>query len=73
MTKTRAPELSEPLMSVADLATFLGVPVATIYAWRTDGRGPRGIRIGRHVKFAHSDVHVWLDRQRDPLRSSEVS
>ncbi|MFV0427957.1 MAG: helix-turn-helix domain-containing protein [Arachnia sp.] len=29
-----------PLMSIEDLAEFLGVPVATIYDWRVDGKGP---------------------------------
>ena len=35
------------LYSVAELADFLGVPPATIYAWRGAGKGPRGIRVGR--------------------------
>ena len=56
-----------PLMSIEDLADFLGVPVATIYDWRVDGKGPCGIRVGRHVKFAVSDVRDWLAQQREPL------
>ena len=54
-----------PLMSIEDLAEFLGVPVATIYDWRVDGKGPCGIRVGRHVKFAVSDVRDWLAQQRE--------
>ena len=55
----------DPLLSVEELAQYLGVPVATIYDWRVDGKGPCGIRIGRRVKFATSDVHAWVDTQRE--------
>lgn len=54
----------DPLLSVHELAEYLGVPVRTIYDWRQTGRGPRGIRIGRHLKFAVSDVMTWIDSQR---------
>ena len=54
-----------PLMSIEDLADFLGVPVATIYDWRVDGKGPCGVRVGRHVKFTQADVLAWLAAQRE--------
>lgn len=47
-------------MSVQELADFLDVPVKTIYAWRYHGEGPRGFRVGRHVRFRWVDVQVWL-------------
>ena len=50
----------EPLWSIDDLAGYLGVPVATIYDWRTNGKGPVAHRIGKHLKFAVSDVRVWM-------------
>jgi excisionase family DNA binding protein len=55
-----------PLLTIAELADYLGVPVATIYDWRVDGKGPRGIRIGRRVKFTVSDVQAWVDAHREP-------
>ena len=55
----------EPLLSIEDLAEYLGVPVTTIYDWRVDGKGPRGVRVGRHVKFTRSDVLAWIDAQRE--------
>lgn len=45
----------ERLLTVAELSDHLGVAVATIYGWRVDGKGPRGLRIGRHVRFAVDD------------------
>ncbi len=66
--ESTAPGL-EPLLTVEELAGYLGVPVATIYDWRVDGKGPRAIRVGRHVKFAVSDVRAWIDAQREPAPS----
>ena len=60
----------DPLVSVDELAEYLGVPIRTIYDWRQTGHGPRGIRIGRHLKFAVSDVMAWLDLQRDAIRGN---
>ncbi|MFD7311052.1 helix-turn-helix domain-containing protein [Promicromonospora sp. NPDC059942] len=31
----------DPLLSIDELADYLGLPVRTIYAWRTAGKGPR--------------------------------
>ena len=56
-TRTHAPE---DLLSVAELAEYLAVPEKTIYAWRYRGTGPRGLRIGRHLRFRWFDVEAWL-------------
>lgn len=55
----------DPLLDVRDLAAYLGVPVSTIYDWRTRGVGPRAHRFGKHLKFAVSDVRAWVAAQRD--------
>lgn len=61
----------EPLLSVGELAEYLGVPVRTIYDWRQSGHGPRGLRIGRHLKFMMCDVTQWVEAQRDASACSE--
>jgi excisionase family DNA binding protein len=63
----------DPLLSIGELAEYLGVPIKTIYEWRQTGRGPVGIRMGRHLKFAVSDVRNWIENQREsaPGRSAE--
>jgi predicted DNA-binding transcriptional regulator AlpA len=53
----------DPLWTIADVSKFLGVPIQTIYDWRTRGYGPPGIRIGRYIRFKESDVFAWLDKQ----------
>jgi excisionase family DNA binding protein len=61
----------DPLLSVEELSDYLGVPIRTIYDWRQTGHGPRGIRIGRHLKFAVSDVMAWIDAQREASSSRD--
>lgn len=53
------------LWTTEELAAYLGVPVATIYAWRGRGHGPSAIRVGRYLRFRSEDIDSWLDRQRD--------
>jgi len=53
------------LWTIKELADFLRVPVDTIYKWRAAGEGPRGLRIGRYVRFREEDVLAWLDTRRD--------
>ena len=58
------------MLSSTDLAEYLGLPVATIYDWRTNGLGPVGHRFGKHIKYAVSDVRGWVEAQRDQATSS---
>lgn len=39
------------------------VPVATLRTWRSKGQGPRGFRVGKHVRFWSHDVDAWLEAQ----------
>ncbi|MFI9556140.1 helix-turn-helix transcriptional regulator [Nonomuraea endophytica] len=52
-----------PLWSVDDVADFLGVPVATLYQWRHHSTGPRGHKIGRHLRYLPDDVMAWVQEQ----------
>ncbi|WP_233199808.1 helix-turn-helix domain-containing protein [Cryobacterium sp. N22] len=60
----------EPLMDVAELAAYLGIPISTVYDWRVRGKGPAAYRFGKHLKFAISDVRAWIAQQREPTSSS---
>jgi excisionase family DNA binding protein len=52
-----------PLASIEEVASYLGVPVATLYRWRSRREGPPGFRIGRHVRFRWADVETWVTEQ----------
>lgn len=51
--------------SVEELADELGVPVRSVYAWRSRNLGPRAHKIGRHVRYRRADVEAWLADQAD--------
>ncbi len=54
------------LLSVAELADYLEVPVKTIYTWRQHNTGPQGFRVGKHLRFRWRDVQAWVaDRIAD--------
>jgi excisionase family DNA binding protein len=51
------------MWTVKDVAEFLAVPVQTLYEWRTKGYGPKGIRVGRYVRYRREDVFAWVESQ----------
>ncbi|MFO7547989.1 MAG: helix-turn-helix domain-containing protein [Acidimicrobiia bacterium] len=52
----------------------LGVPVATIYAWRYRREGPPGFKVGKHVRYRWRDVEEWIERQlQDAARGQSVT
>ena len=50
----------DPVVTLSELASQLGVSVQTLYDLRSQGRGPRGFRIGRELRFRVSEVDSWL-------------
>jgi excisionase family DNA binding protein len=53
---------SNRLLSVDELADWLGVPKKTVYGcWRQWGL--RGYRVGRHLRFRERHVEEWLRNQ----------
>ncbi len=58
---------SSRLLSLPQVAEQLSVPLGTLYAWRSRGLGPRGIKIGKHVRVRQADLDAWLEQQADPV------
>lgn len=56
-------EALDRLLTVEELAEYLCVPVATIYAWRYRHEGPPGFRVGKHLRYRSSDVDQWIQRK----------
>jgi excisionase family DNA binding protein len=55
----------EHLLKNQDVADYLGVPIRTVYAWRHKGEGPRGFKVGRHIRYRREDVDAWLAERAD--------
>lgn len=58
------------LLSITELAELLGVSVATVRWWLHQGTAPDHFKLGRHIKFRHSDVEHWLEARRRPSGSA---
>ncbi|ALU96479.1 MULTISPECIES: AlpA family transcriptional regulator [Streptomyces] len=52
--------LPDRYLTPLDLADLLGVPVETVYQWRRKDTGPRGFRVGRHLRYDPEDVRAWV-------------
>jgi excisionase family DNA binding protein len=52
-------------IGIEALAAEIGIPIRTIYAWRTRGTGPRGYRLGKHIRFRREDVEAWLEQHAE--------
>jgi predicted DNA-binding transcriptional regulator AlpA len=52
----------EWLMDPHATAAFLGVHVLTLADWRCKGgQGPDYVKVGRCVRYRHSDLKSWLE------------
>ena len=54
--------LLDGVVSLSALAAQLQVTAQTIYDLRSQGRGPRGFRVGRELRFRVSEIEAWLTR-----------
>ena len=58
----------EPLTEV-DAAARLGLKVATLRAWRHQGRGPAFVRLGRAIRYLVHDLDAFMDANRHAPRA----
>lgn len=65
MTRSTPSNTIQPLVGPQELAEWLVVPLGTVYRWRTNGDGPPGLRLGKHLRYRVKDVERWLDAQVD--------
>lgn len=52
-----------PPFSIKSLSGFLGIPENTLYKWRSEGKGPKGYRVGKYVRYRVEDVEAWENEQ----------
>ncbi len=62
------------LMSVEELAEYLGESKRTIYRYLQSGDCPRYIRLtARNIKFDKRDVDAWLESKKvDPKEARQT-
>jgi excisionase family DNA binding protein len=57
------PNNEEDIWDPIEVARYMKVPLATLYAWRYKGEGPPAHRVGRHLRYRRRDVEAWFDAQ----------
>lgn len=60
MDTASAPNGLEPMLTTSQLAAHLGVSPQAIHDLRHAGRGPRGFRVGRELRYRVTVVEAWL-------------
>lgn len=53
-------EKPQTLATTAEVAEVLGIPEHTLDTWRSRGKGPAYVKVGRHVRYSWSAVNEWL-------------
>jgi len=64
------PHAGDELLTIAEVADIVRVPVATLRYWRHLGSGPQSFRIGRTVRYWRSEVLHWLEKQSSHPQST---
>lgn len=74
-TATHGDRMTNRLLSVDEVAMFLGVKRDTVYKL-IDRNGLPGFKVGRLWKFRQEDMDAWVNKQpgsRHPTRKSSPS
>ena len=58
---------NQPLTEI-EAAGRLGLKVATLRAWRHQGRGPAYVRLGRAIRYLAIDIEEFLNSNRHAPR-----
>jgi len=55
----------DPLLTIEQVADWLGVPKGTLYQWRSRKQGPRAIKVGGGLRYRRTEVEAYLDQHTD--------
>jgi predicted DNA-binding transcriptional regulator AlpA len=56
--------LPDRYLTPDDIAEMFEVPLETVYQWRKKRTGPRGFRIGKHLRYDPADVWAYVDQRK---------
>lgn len=54
-------ETPDEMLTAAELSAEIKIPERTLAQWRYQGRGPRYLKLGGHVRYRRSEVKAWAD------------
>lgn len=53
--------MNQPLMNDRNAAQLLGLSVSSLRRWRTEGKGPKIVRVGPLVRYRLSDLIAYIE------------
>lgn len=56
-TSSGIPEIA----TVSQVAEFTQTSESTLHRWRSEGKGPKAIKLGHALRYRRQDVLEWLD------------
>jgi hypothetical protein len=51
-------------LTVRETAAYVRLAAGTLNGWRSAGRGPRFIKLGRKVLYDTRDLDAWIDENK---------
>jgi excisionase family DNA binding protein len=54
-------DANDELLTIAEVAEMLRVPIGTLRYWRHLGAGPHSFKVGRSVRYRRGDVRAWIN------------
>lgn len=66
-TTTRSEAAHRTLLSIDEVADWLGVSVKTVYSMRDRNQAPPAIKVGRRLRWDAEDIQQWLDEHREAV------
>lgn len=49
-----------PYLTLRQVSEHTGIPLQTLYRYRSEGTGPTGLKIGGVVRIHRDDLDAWL-------------
>lgn len=50
------------ILTTEEVASSLEVTEHTLAMWRSEGKGPKFVRLGRGIFYRRADVQEWIDK-----------
>jgi predicted DNA-binding transcriptional regulator AlpA len=52
------------LVTEKEAARFLSMSFRTLQSWRSEGKGPPYVKLGRSIRYRMNDLLVWTEKGR---------
>jgi len=68
-----SPKELKPLLDEVQAAPYAGTEPKTLSNWRTLGKGPKFLKIGRKVMYHPDDIAEWVNARRVQSTSEQIA